>query len=656
MRTLVIANRGEIARRILRTGRERGYRVAVVSTPADADAPVRAEADEVLSVESFLDAEGIVRLSKQARADVLHPGYGFLSENASFARLVEDAGIAFCGPTPQSMEELGNKESAKKLAIECDVPTLSAVTGDEMGLLSERGIEPPYLVKAVGGGGGRGMRVVSDPKDLPAALKRASEEAQAGFGDSRVFVERYLAKPRHIEIQVMGDGGGGGVVLGERECSLQRRFQKVIEEAPSPVVDEALREQISAAALSLVTRTRYRGAGTVEFLLDEDGSFYFLEVNTRLQVEHPVTEAVYDIDLVSCQLEIAEGRWPEALDRLERKRWAIEARVLAEDPRAQFLPTPGPLLRYREPLVEHVRVDSGVQEGGRVHQAFDSMIAKVIAIGDHRAEAVARLDRALESMVVHGTTTNLPFLQAVVRHPDFLAGRFSTSWIGEHLDELNGPLLPESVVRRVETSGFREQLSFALRGEVPGSAAGARFRAGGSRGSRVGGASERFPISVDVDRATGDAILIGMGLAEALPSEPEPSFRFSSTFIRAAGVTRQAPDRARWAGVATALDPQRIALSLFGETFALVDPRGQTHRLVPTQAADGEVKAPMAGKVLDVLVASGDSVEEGQVLAVVESMKMQLEARAPLAGIVASVLVEPGQVLEGPDVLVILTS
>lgn len=657
MKTLLIANRGEIARRVLRSGRERGYRVAVISTLADRDSLVRSEADEVCEVGSFLDGEAIVSAATACGASVLHPGYGFLSENAPFARAIESAGIAFCGPTPEAMEALGNKESAKRLAAECDVPTLASVPASEIDKLEDAGIEPPYLVKAAGGGGGRGMRVVPERAELLPALARASEEAAAGFGDPTVFVERYLPNPRHIEIQVMGDGEGGGVAIGERECSLQRRFQKVIEEAPSAAVSGPLRSEMEEAAMALVRRTRYRGAGTVEFLLDADGNFYFLEVNTRLQVEHPVTEAVYDVDLVSAQLDIAEGTWPQELEHLSRKRWAIEARVLAEDPRREFLPTPGPLLRYREPSLESVRVDSGVSEGGRVDAGFDSMIAKVIAVGDTRAEAAARLSLALEATIIHGTATNVAFLQAVVRHPDFLEGSFSTSWIAENLDELNRSLIPEALADRLQTPGFRERLSHALRGGETMTRAGARFGALDNRVLSVGSDRERLAVDVDASPRTGELQLRGPGVVAALTGDEAPSLaRYSRALNRSIDTARREPERAAVPALATVLDSDRMALSVFGETLELSDPRALGHRRLVVASSDGEVHAPMAGKVLDVLVGKGAAVQEGQVVAVVESMKMQLEVRAPIAGAVDRVLVAPGDVLDGPNLLLVVSA
>jgi acetyl/propionyl-CoA carboxylase alpha subunit len=636
MKRLLIANRGEIARRILRTARDRGYRVAVISTSEDRDALVRREADEVLEVGSFLDAEAVVAAAKRFRADLLHPGYGFLSENARFADLTEAAGIVFVGPRPETMRLLGDKERAKELARKLGVPTLEALGSRELsGLTSQelenalrsKGLDSPYLVKAAGGGGGRGMRVVPKLAELTAALARASEEALAGFADPTVFIEKYLPSPRHVEIQVLGDGNGGGIFLGERECSMQRRHQKVIEEAPSPVVDSRLREAMGNAALALVRESRYRGAGTVEFLLDGEGRYHFLEVNTRLQVEHPVTEEVYGIDLVAAQLEIASGEWSAPVPSRDQGRWAIEARVLAEDPRSGFLPTPGPVLRYREPSGPGLRVDSGIAEGSRIHAGFDSLVAKVIASGESRSEAIECLAAALSTMVVHGPRTNLPFLQASLRHPDFQAGRISTDWIDSHLEDLNRSLLPPEFERRLSTPGFRERLSFALHGEssAPAAPPAARFLEIGNDYARVGSPLEESPIRLDVDRSSGELWISGRGVPE----------------------TR---------GVGTVVNPTEVALTVLGETLILEDPRARVHRRLHHVPAEGEVRAPMAGKVLEVKIAAGDIVEEGAVLVVVESMKMQIEVKSPLGGRVDKILVKEGDVLDGPELLAVIVA
>jgi len=665
-RRLVIANRGEIARRILRAGRAMGYDVAVVATAQDQGTRVQREADAVLPVASYLDPDGIVAAALGWGAQLLHPGYGFLSEHAGFAQAVEDAGIAFVGPSAAAMRALGGKEPAKALARSCGVPVLDALLSHELAALAPerweqelaaRGIHAPFLVKANGGGGGRGMRVVAAAAELPLAVARASLEAQAGFHDGTVFVERYLRDPRHIEIQVFGDGRGGGVFLGERECSLQRRHQKVVEEAPSAVVDAPLREALGRAALALVQATRYRGAGTVEFLLDADQSWYFLEVNTRIQVEHPVTERVYGVDLVQAQLTLAEGSWPAALGDPGGflpgpEGVALEARILAEDPRNGWLPTPGPLTVYREPTGAGIRVDAGVGPGDRINPQFDSMIAKLIVWGPDRATAVARLSSALEDFVILGPVTNLPLLQAISRAPDFLAGRESTAWIGEHLAELNGPLLPAPCLAFLESRAFREALSSAFRGVgQPPPGAAERFAAQAGPELRIGSGLEREPFRLRPGPEPNRFTLAGPGIRALLAGVPEPHQR-AAGLLRALG---EGPELAL-AFTACRIGQSRMALAVLGETLVLEDPSAHLPRAgTASREAGGPVCAPMAGKVLEVHVAVGDPVEPGQLLFVLESMKMQFEIRAPGKGRVEAVLVEVGDVLQGPEQLTVLS-
>jgi acetyl/propionyl-CoA carboxylase alpha subunit len=663
---LLIANRGEIACRILRAGRAMGHTVAVIATPQDQGARATREADAVLPVADYLDGPGIVAACLAWGGTLLHPGYGFLSEQAGFAQAVEAAGIAFVGPAPDTMRALGGKESAKAIARRCRVPVLDALLSHELAALAPerweaelaaRNIQAPYLVKASAGGGGRGMRVVAGARDLPDAVARASREAAAGFQDGTVFVERYLPSPRHIEIQVFGDGRGGGVFLGERECSLQRRHQKVLEEAPSPAAGPALREALGRAALALVRETRYRGAGTVEFLVEASGAFHFLEVNARLQVEHPVTELVHRVDLVRAQLELAEGRWPAALGDPTRfsvpspRGVALEARILAEDPRQDWVPTPGLLRVYQEPVGEGIRVDSGVAQGDRIQPQYDSMIAKLAVWAPDRAGAVARLGEALEAFTILGCTTNLPLLQAISRHPDFLAGRESTGWIQDHLPELNAPLLPGPCLDLLAGRGFREALSCALRG-LGQPAPGAPERFAAQEGPELGTGARRSPAGLRIRREpqlhrfrlsgpalgsmlaaardTAGAHQRGPGLQRALGLGPEAGLGFS----------------------AARLGPSDLALALFGETLVLADP---TARLAaPAMApalAGGPILAPMAGKVLEVHAAAGDPVESGQLLFVLESMKMQFEIKAPRPGRLAAVLVQAGQILQGPEPL-----
>jgi len=664
MRRLVIANRGEIARRILRAARVRGYTVAVISTPEDADSPVRREADAVLEVESFLSIPQVTAAAAGWGAHLLHPGYGYLSEQAAFAEAVEAVGIRFVGPTPSNMRSLGGKEAAKAIALACSVPVLEALLSGELAALAPeawpealaaRGIRPPYLVKASGGGGGRGMRVVDKPEALAEAVLRASREALAGFGDATVFVEKYLREPRHVEIQVFGDGLGGGVFLGERECSLQRRHQKV-EEAPSSVATPALREAMGRAALALVAHTRYRGAGTVEFLLDAQGAFHFLEMNTRLQVEHPVTELVYGVDLVGAQLELAEGRWPAGLGDPaafsvpEPRGVALEARVLAEDPRRAFLPTPGPLKVYEEPRGEGIRVDSGVVQGGQVNARFDSLLAKLVVWGPDRPQAVARLARALEAFTILGCTTNLPFLQAVARTDSFLAGRESTDWLNDHLEALNAPLMPAPCLAFFRSQAFREALSCAFAGAgrpAPGPAE--RFKAqAGSPELTTGSAQEKEVFLLEGTPEPHAFTLGGPALRRMLeasrgcpPQERGPAFLAALT---ADTLTFRA----------CRLGGSTVALAVFGETLLLEDPLADLVKPEATAHTGGEVASPMAGTILEIHVAPGDAVEQGQLMFVLESMKMQFEITAPKAGTVATVAVARGQTLRGPETVAVL--
>jgi acetyl/propionyl-CoA carboxylase alpha subunit len=581
---------------------------------------------------------------------------------------VEAAGIAFVGPTPANMRALGGKESAKDLARACAVPVLEALLSRELAGLAEadwgpelaaRGIHPPFLVKASGGGGGRGMRVVPDLAGLAEAVRRGSSEAETWFGDGSVFVERYLEDPRHIEIQVFGDGGGGGVALGERECSLQRRHQKVLEEAPSAVVGPELRAAMGAAALALVRATGYRGAGTVEFLLDAQGAFHFLEMNTRLQVEHPVTELVYGVDLVQAQLELAAGRWPAALGDPAGTAppvpdgVALEARILAEDPRAGFLPTPGPLRVYREPSGPGIRVDSGVAQGDRISPEFDSLIAKLIVWAPTRALAVARLAEALEAFVILGCTTNLPFLQALARSPEFLAGDESTGWIQAHLEALNGPLMPAACAAFFQARPFRDALSMAFQGigaPLPGPAE--RFAAQASPDLVTGGSQGVSPFRIQRGAGPDRYLLRGPALQDLLRAIPGATGQERGPGLLALRAGSAEPEPAL-AFTACRLEGSAMGLAVFGETLRLEDPLA---RLAPARntPASGQVQSPMGGRILEVHVAEGDRVEPGQLLFVLEAMKMQFEISAPMAGRATAVRAALGQVFQGPETLVVL--
>ena len=620
---LLIANRGEIARRILRTARARGCRVAVVSTAADRGTVVRDEADRVFEVPGFLDGDAIVAAATGWDARLLHPGYGFLSESASFAAAVEAAGIAFVGPTAESMRLLGDKEAARRTAVVARVPVLPSLGVDELASepdpaagVERTGVGFPCVVKAAAGGGGIGIRVVHGPDALEEALSTAASEARAAFGDGRVYVERWLDRPRHVEVQVFGDGQGAGVHLGERECSVQRRRQKLLEWAPGFGISADLRARMGEAALRLVIATGYRGAGTVEFLLEPDGTFHFLEVNTRLQVEHPVTEEIYGVDLVDAQLEIAAGGWPaalpdpvslaEAFEPLSPRGAAFEARIVAESPRNGFAPSPGRLRRYREPAGDGVRVDSGVAEGSPVPPGFDSLLAKVIASGDSHAAAAARLASALEGTVIHGVETNVSLMISVLRHPDLLGERVHAGWLEGRIGDVAASRLAPEMTALLR----RERVADA----VAAAASRRRTTAGAQVFGWLGHAGE-FP-RVEPGRRAGEVVLSGpavrdAGAGGALTVTATPLAGGSELAVTVAGETLALP------------------LSAEGEGLA----RGQD---------SGEVRAPLAGQVIRILE-RGSSVEEGDVVAVIESMKMHWEIRAPVGGTLEDMAVGRGQ-------------
>ncbi len=439
---LLIANRGEIALRIHRAAHEMGIRTVAVHSTADADAMHVRLADEAICIgpppagESYLNIPNIISAAEISQADAIHPGYGFLSENARFAEIVEQHGLSFVGPKPEHIRIMGDKVAAKRAAAELGLPLVPGSDGairelDEARRVAER-VGYPVLVKAASGGGGRGMKVVARPDELESLIGQARSEAKAAFGDDTVYLEKYLGDPRHIEFQVFGDGEGNAIHLGERDCSLQRRHQKVLEEAPSPVLSAADRGRMGAICANAMADMGYRGAGTIEFLW-EAGEFYFIEMNTRLQVEHPVTEMITGLDLVREQIRVAEGR-PLSVTQ-DEVRWtghAIECRINAEDPRT-FAPSPGRVTGYHAPGGMHVRVDSGLYAGYTVPPYYDSMIAKLIVYGRTREGCVMRLRRALEEFVIEGVTTTIPLHQALIRDPEFLEGAYTIKWLEDWL-------------------------------------------------------------------------------------------------------------------------------------------------------------------------------------------------------------------------------
>jgi acetyl-CoA/propionyl-CoA carboxylase, biotin carboxylase, biotin carboxyl carrier protein len=589
---VLIANRGEIAVRVARTAHDLGLACAGVVAPADAGARHADAVDVAVPVASYLDVGELLRAARASGARSVHPGYGFLSESPAFARAVRDAGLVWIGPPPAAIELMGDKGAAKAAAAAAGVPIVPA--GDDGTY--------PAVVKALAGGGGKGMRVVRAPEELEAAVAAAQREARAAFGDDRVMVERYLERPRHVEVQVLADRHGAVLHLGERECSLQRRHQKVVEEAPSPVVDPALRERMGAAAVALARACGYEGAGTVEFIATGDGAaFYFLEMNTRLQVEHPVTELVYGVDLVEQQLRVAAG---EALalrqEDVVPRGHAIEARLYAEDPAAGFLPATGTVRIYREPAGAGVRIDSGVRAGSVVGTAFDPMLAKVVAHGPDRVTALQRLDRALATLDLVGVTTNAAFTRALLAREDVRRGELDTGLLERVLADLD-PAPPEDLL-----------------------AAGALAAAGTAR--PAGPWTRRLAGHGEVRVAEGAVTVGGRRWADAaVRFDPEGAAR-----VTLDGVERR---------YAVAVADEAIWVARDGHHL---EARTERRARGAGAAPAGSLEAPMPGTVLLVNVADGDEVAEGDVLLVVESMKMELAITAPHAGTVAGLELGPG--------------
>jgi acetyl-CoA/propionyl-CoA carboxylase biotin carboxyl carrier protein len=611
---VLIANRGEIAIRVARTVHALGLASVGVVTEADNGAAHADVSDMVVSIDSYLDAAEILRAARLSGARSVHPGYGFLSENAAFARAVVEAGLVWIGPPPEAIELMGDKGAAKDAAAAAGVPVVPA--GDDGGVGGF-----PLVVKAVAGGGGKGMRVVRAADELEDATAAARREALAAFGDDRVIVERYLERPRHIEIQVLADAHGTCVHLGERECSLQRRHQKVVEEAPSPVVDSALRARMGEAAITLARACGYVGAGTVEFIATGDASeFYFLEMNTRLQVEHPVTELVYGVDLVEQQLRVAAGE-PLALvqEALVPEGHAVEARLYAEDPAAGFLPAVGTVGVYREPSGPGVRVDSGIRAGSVIGTSYDPMLAKVTAHGPDRATALSRLDRALARFAIAGVTTNAAFSRALLARADVRAGEQDTGLLERILAE---PPTPPP-----------EDLAAAAMVAAAGSA-----RPGGPWWRALDGHGEA---RVDDGRVTvGErswavagprAVTAGAVVAGPTGISAAAGDGFSGEcFITLDGVQRR---------YAVVVSDDAVWIARDGHHLEV---RTERHTRGGAGAAAGSLEAPMPGTVLLVHVADGDTVAEGDVLLVLESMKMELSITAPHAGTVAGLALAPG--------------
>jgi propionyl-CoA carboxylase alpha chain len=689
IRKLLIANRGEIALRIIRTARELDIATVAIFSDPDAGAPHVRAADESVALpgsaprDTYLRADAIIAAAQAAGADAVHPGYGFLAENASFARDCAAAGLTFVGPPPEVIEAMGSKIAAKELLAAAGVPVLPGVTvtaalaidlaapdgaspdgagsdgartdgaaGELAAAVAEIGY--PVLVKASFGGGGRGMRIVRDPRDLTPAVVSAAREAAAAFGDGTVFVERYLERPRHIEVQIVGDTQGTVTHLFERECSIQRRYQKILEEAPSPAVDERLRAELTAAAVAAGQAVGYVGAGTVEFVMDADGSFYFLEVNTRLQVEHPVTELITGLDLVRLQLEIAEGSpLPPEVTGARISGHAIEARLCAEDPRAGYLPATGVLHRFRVPDLPGVRTDSGVADGTVIGVHYDSMLAKVIAHGPTRDAARRRLARALAEAQLHGVTTNRDLLVAVLREPEFAAGQIDTGYLSRHDPAVltgaapaasAGPATPATPTEAGAADGSLAAdlhlAAAALSGQAARRAAANVLPGIPSGWRNVRSEDQQATFLIDGAPHEVRYRLDAGGLRVTIDGRPLPGAELGAAApghveLTAGGIARQFS--VHRVGDEVYVDSPLGATALT-EAERFPEPGAQT--------VAGSLLAPMPGTVVRVAVAVGDAVEAGAPIVVLEAMKMEHVVAAPAAGVVAELAVQAGQAVD----------
>ena len=679
---ILIANRGEIACRVIKTARKMGIATVAVYSEADKDARHVELADEAVllgpapSRESYLVADRIIAACKATGAEAVHPGYGFLSENEAFARRLEEEGIVFIGPKHYSIAAMGDKIASKKLALEAKVNTIpgwiEAIESPEQAVQIARDIGYPVMIKASAGGGGKGLRVAFDDKEAFEGFSSCRNEARNSFGDDRVFIEKFVESPRHIEIQVIGDSQGHVIFLNERECSIQRRHQKVIEEAPSPFISEATRQAMGAQAVQLAQAVRYQSAGTVEFVVGKDQSFYFLEMNTRLQVEHPVTECITGLDLVELMIRVAAGEpLPLTQAEVQRKGWAIECRINAEDPFRNFLPSTGRLVRYAPPATTMeaampmpedggdgrsqnalggVRVDTGVVEGGEIPMFYDSMIAKLIVHGRDRTEAIARMRAALNAFVIRGVSSNIPFQAALLAHPKFATGDFNTGFIAEHYSKgFDAADVPH------DDPLFLVALAAFVRRK-------ARERSAGISGQLPGHGVKSLPDLVVVvlgpegAQAHHPARVQGFdpvtGCAEVVIGERHFAIQSSSKLgeLLMQGTCNGQPFTAQ-VERSGAKNPLGIRVAHNGtqiETLVLLPRAAELYRLMPHKAPPDLSKfllSPMPGLLADLSVQPGQKVLAGERLAVIEAMKMENILVATQDGTVGELLAKKGESL-----------
>jgi len=651
---VLIANRGEIALRVIRGAKKLGYKTVAVYADADAQSlPVR-EADEAVHIgaspakESYLVIEKIIAAAKRSGAQAIHPGYGFLSERAEFAQAVADAGLIFIGPDAHSIDKMGNKSASKIRMIAAGVPCVPGYQGDDQSdeTLVAEAIKAglPVMVKAAAGGGGRGMRLVFEQKELLAAVQSARSEATNAFGSGQLLIEKAVMDARHVEIQVFGDRHGNVVHFGERDCSVQRRNQKVVEEAPSPAVDDALRLKMGAAAVAAAKAVQYVGAGTVEFMLARDGQFYFLEMNTRLQVEHPVTELVYGVDLVEWQLRVAQGeKLPLTQDEILDNRFghAIEVRLCAEDPQANYLPQTGPVLRWQAPAGEGVRVDTYLETGCTVSPFYDSMQAKVIAWGEDRETARQRLLKALDETRFLGLVTNKDYLHGILSHEAFAGGDFSTGFIGQYFsqEQINAarPSARQTVLAAVALyldDARRLSAEHQIDPEMVGWHS--------SHETGIDFVLKCRETQTELELLAHDGHLFTASIGDQ-------TVVIDVTRHDAQGFSYIADGLQGKAQVARNGDT--LWLEAEGKTWCFVD---RTLAAVegPAAGSDGRLLAHSDGKVIAVHVQPGDIIEKGQTLAVLEAMKMEFQLSLPVGGVVESVGVVAGTQVRNKTLLV----
>ncbi len=675
---ILIANRGEIACRVITTARKMGIATVAVYSDADKDARHVALADEAVRIgtppsrESYLLADVIIAAAQSTGAQAIHPGYGFLSENAEFSKRCEAEGIVFIGPKHHSIAAMGDKIESKKLAgkagVNCIPGVNDAIEAPEKAVEIAKGIGYPVMIKASAGGGGKGLRVAYNDKEAFEGFTSCRNEARNSFGDDRVFIEKFVEEPRHIEIQLIGDAHGNVLYLNERECSIQRRHQKVIEEAPSPFISDATRKAMGEQAVALAKAVDYQSAGTVEFVVGKDQSFYFLEMNTRLQVEHPVTEAITGLDLVELMIRVAAGeKLPLTQAQVQRKGWAMECRINAEDPFRNFLPSTGRLVRFAPPAqtmfqgntvdLLGVRVDTGVQDGGEIPMYYDSMIAKLIVHGKDRMDAIAKMREALNGFVIRGVSSNIPFQSALLAHPRFVAGDFNTGFIAENYaqgfraedvphDDAAFPVALAAFVRRKS----RERAT-SLSGQLPGYSvdAGKDYVVVTLSGS---GDNSYTPVHVDefVGETGSARVRVGASSYDIRSQSRLNDIAISGTVngkVFTAQVERGTPK-----------NPLALRIQHNGQRIdvLVVSPRmAELHRLMPFKAPPDLsrfVLSPMPGLLAEVAVVPGQKVQAGERVAVIEAMKMENVLFAAADGIVSKVLAVKGESLSVDQAIV----